>query len=252
MRVRFRFHPIRVPIGVAFIALSAGIRSYGETILHPSVAITFGALVFVGGVAVLISGIVQIYAKKEVILRSIWDTTEVQQAIASAPIGSTTRILQTWLPDYEMFVPFLRELLILKDYCLNLEVLLMNPGGETDADDLVNARVKLRDEEREEAHQKIIATTKRFIALKQEVDNAWVNRHDRGPLQLEIRYYDFMPHGPIFQIENEVMFVGFYLNYTSSNNGPMLVIRDSTLPMWKMFEEEWKRGWDSGKPAFKS
>jgi len=67
---------------------------------------------------------------------------------------------------------------------------------------------------------------------------------DPPKVDVQIRFYDFLPFGPIFRIGDGVMFVGFYLNHTSSVFGPMIEIRQKRSPeLWRVLEYNLSEGW---------
>ena len=96
--------------------------------------------------------------------------------------------------------------------------------------DILGARILHRLEDREMASMKIKDTIKQLVKLKDTVEEKWRKNGQNLTLKLEIRQYDFLPFGPFYQIGDEVMFVGFYLNSCSSIHAPMLKIKRYSGP----------------------
>jgi hypothetical protein len=82
-----------------------------------------------------------------------------------------------------------------------------------------------------------------LIQLKRHVDAVWEEQYMGAKLDLSIRSYGFMPFGPLYQVDNERMFVGFYVNFESSAHAPMLVIPDCRSRTWKVFTRHFEEGW---------
>ncbi len=249
MILGFRFHPIRFPVGAAFTALTAGIRAYSTELLSSPFDLILGGLFLVIGVVLILSGCMSIRSAKIRIIPK-WREDLVEHALKNARKGSLVRILQTWLPNNETFCYMVHELLTRGGINLRFQILLMNPGDPDDnTNDILSARIKLRHElYREKAQQDINMTIKTFTKCMEEVNEAWAKRLDNGRVNFEIRLYDFLPFGPIYQIGDEVMFVGFYINYKTSAEAPMVVIKDNSSRIWKEFEEDLNRGWNDAKP----
>ena len=126
----------------------------------------------------------------------------------------------------------------------------MNPEEEG-PNDVLTARVKLRGIERSKAANDIAHSRDSLLRLKKDVDKklSELARAGRGraeTMDLEIRLYDFMPFGPIYKIGEQVMFIGLYVNDTSSIFGPMIEIRQSRSPeLWHDLERSLSNGWDA-------
>lgn len=173
-----------------------------------------------------------------------WDNKVLLKALKDAPEESEVRILQTWFPDIEQVCPMLERLLTYDKKRFRFKVLLLDKGAPKARNDLLDARIRYRAEDRREARHNIKHTAARLVKMKDRVDAEW-RKTDFGKLALEIRAYNFMPFGPICQIGNSAMFIGFYPNYDSSINAPMVIIRDPKSEMWEKFEKNFQVGWDS-------
>lgn len=198
------------------------------------------------GILVTAFGIVQPYRRK-CLLFPKWDIKKVNDCIASLRKDEKLRILQTWLPDYELFIPFLQDLLIRENKQFQIEVLLLDPNIPESDMDLIKSRVIVRYtvNEREEAVSHIKKTIQKFINLKKVVDKHWRKNNVGHALNIDIRTYRFMPCSPIYQIGDRHMFVGFFLNYKTSAEAPMLEIKDKNSRLWDEFAQQWKVGWEN-------
>jgi len=76
--------------------------------------------------------------------------------------------------------------------------------------------------------------------MKERVDN---NRKGKY-LKLEIKKYRFMPFGPIYQIDQKVIYAGFFINYDSSIRAPMVVVQNPKSEIWEIFERDFIDGWN--------
>ena len=182
----------------------------------------------------------------------------IYEALKKAPQDATIRIIQTWFPDLEDFIEELRMLLTKKNKRFKFQILLINhdPGKKDEHFDLLKARIRCRKETRESAVKKITDSIAQFVDLKKNVENVWKKskaENNSLNLDLEIRQYDFLPFGPYYQIGDKEMFVGFYLNYCSSVNAPMVRILPTAKTAWDRFENHFNIGWESStKIAFSS
>ncbi len=178
-----------------------------------------------------------------------WSQERLLKAMARAPEAAIVEILQTWIPE-EDFIDRLRHLYIDDGKRFHLRVMLMNPEEEG-PNDVLTARVKLRGIERSKAANDIAHSRDSLLRLKKDVDKklSELARAGRGraeTMDLEIRLYDFMPFGPIYKIGEQVMFIGLYVNDTSSIFGPMIEIRQSRSPeLWHDLERSLSNGWDA-------
>jgi len=241
-------------LGGAIVTISAAFLTFlfsfiGLRTLGPGAQFLFGIAVlyvasgvlFIIGIVIFLTGCFEVVRRLKVIPE--WNDELLKQAIRSAPKDSTIRILQTWFPDIESFCSFLEELLIDDEKQYRFEILLIN----RECKQLISARVMLRTETLAYALQQIDATIARLEQMKQRVDIAWETKYLGAKLDLKIRCYKFMPLGPIYQINQSHLFVGYYLNYESSVRGPMLVIRDPKSRIWRVFEKNFVKGWEGSQ-----
>jgi hypothetical protein len=198
-----------------------------------------GALLTTNGLVTLTKG--------GIIVRNEWSWPKVKRAMERAPETATVQILQTWFPE-EDFFHCLKHLYRDVGKRFHLRIMLMNPNRQG-VTDVLTARLKLRHIERAKAAREINQEIDHLCAFKKEIEET-VFRAARSSgysetVDLEIRLYDFLPFGPIYRIGEEVIFVGLYLNYTSSVAGPMLEIRKNRSPdLWRILEDEFDKGWD--------
>ena len=172
---------------------------------------------------------------------SRWDADRVMESIAAAPDDSEIWILQTWFPDHEEFVALLESQLRLK--LLRLRVLLVNPRPPEDGNaDILGARVALRDESREYAAIHVRAAVDSLVNIKKRVDRA----HEEAgrELDLVIKFYDFMPFGPIYGVGHDEVFVGVFLCDRSSQAGFGVVMTDETSPEWSVIRNHFDHTWE--------
>ncbi len=178
---------------------------------------------------------------------------QIYEALKKAPEEATIRIIQTWLPDIEDFIEDLEILLTEYKKRFKFQILLISYDQTEDENhfDLLGARIKYRKDSRKNAIRKIEDSISQFIDLKNKVEAAWKKSGDKDPkLDLKIGKYDFLPFGPYYQIGNEVLFVGFYLNHCSSINAPMLKIRSTERLVWHRFERHFEIGWENAKIVY--
>lgn len=177
----------------------------------------------------------------------VWKDADkrILKALRSAPADSEIRILQTWFPNLEYIRPKLERLLIKKDKKFSFKVLLMDQGKAKTRNDVLNARIAIRRKDRKTARQNIQQSIKSLIQMKEIVDSKW-----RKKLKLEIRSYKFLPFGPIYQIGKNAIFAGFFINYESSINAPMIVVKNPQSEIWETFEENFESGWRKAKNVY--
>jgi hypothetical protein len=261
IKIRLRSHisPTLLALGGGIVAIAGVILGFiyplvGSELFHrPEGRVLFvsaaffvvGMLVFVTGMIIFLAGCFQIVRTFRII--SEWNDELLKQVLRSAPPLSTIRVLQTWLPDKEHFCSFLEELLIKRGKQFRFEILLMNPEAQA----LIAARLKHRTEGPRPDYgvQAILDSKERLIKMKERVDTEWSKKYLGAKLDLNIRYYDFMPFGPIYQIKHDnqrYLFVGFYINFDSSVRGPMLFVRDAKSRIWEVFEDDFATGWGGG------
>lgn len=93
------------------------------------------------------------------------------------------------------------------------------------------------------AVQKVEAILRRFEGMKTKIPlNVKTKR--KVQVDLDVRLYDHMPFGPIYQIGDEIMYVGFFVNFETSSDAPMLEIRNTPgNRWWRQFEREFSEAW---------
>jgi len=238
----FKFNILRVTVGG--LGMSAG---PGLFVFDPGLQIAAVAI-FTLGVVLAATGLVAL-SPRRAIVHVQWSQERLLKAMARAPEAAIVEILQTWIPE-EDFIDRLRHLYIDDGKRFHLRVMLMNPEEEG-PNDVLAARVKLRGIERSKAANDIAHSRDSLLRLKKDVDKklSELARAGRGraeTMDLEIRLYDFMPFGPIYKIGEQVMFIGLYVNDTSSIFGPMIEIRQSRSPeLWHDLERSLSNGWDA-------
>ena len=241
MGITFRFNVIWVTIGGIIISLGPGLYGF-----DPKLKVI--AFIVLGlGVVLTVTGLTE-FSARSAIVHARWSQERILKALAKAPETATVRILQTWFPE-EDFIDSLMGLYLNDGKRFHLRVMLMNCESQG-VNDVLAARVKLRWIERSKAAADIIQTRDGLLRLKDNVDSflRQLAQHE-GRLEtvdLEVKFYDFMPFGPIYRIGEDVMFVGFYLNHTSSVFGPMIEVRRKRSPLiWQIFEWNFNNGWDT-------
>ncbi|AVT39270.1 hypothetical protein [Plantactinospora sp. BB1] len=245
-RIRLRFASVRFALGAALLSVSAGVARLETTSSAASSAL------FAAGLMTLATGVASIESRS-VVVHDRWDYGRIHRALEKAPEDAVIRIQQTWFPE-ENFVAALCNLYLQQHKRFALRVLLMDPGEERDPPpDLLAARVRLRGISATASAEKIRSTMADLVRLKQMVhdDQSGLPGSGRraGEVDLEIRLYDFLPFGPIYQIGDEVMFVGFYVNHGTSSAGPMLEIRNSgRTALWRQFAQNFDYGWRASQP----
>jgi hypothetical protein len=178
---------------------------------------------------------------RDVIIHASWHNERVTDAIKRAQDGTTIRIMQTWLPEREHLFPLIADEMTRSGKDLTLEVLLMHPGtSDPDADDLLAARVRHRDERRAQARAHIIDTIDHLFRMRDRLEKV---SGKRGRLDLAVRCHHTLPFGPIYQVGDERMFVGLYLPTRSSLNAPMIEIRRKESGYWYTFEQAFLAVW---------
>lgn len=230
-------------VGLAIMAIGAGMFQITREFPWERVFAVSSAFVFCGGLLLFFSGCFEVYRTCRMIAK--WDNGLIEKALKLAPADSKIRILQTWVPHYERFWHDVETVLREKGKEFHFEILLMDMGeDDSPCGDLLDARILLRVQSRRQARACIEGNVIHLMRMKRNVDTIWREKHPGRQLDLKIRFYSFMPFGPLFQIGNSYLFVGFYLNQESSECAPMLVLRDPESPIWKIFEEDFKHGWE--------
>jgi hypothetical protein len=176
-----------------------------------------------------------------------WSPERLEKALTDAPPDATIRILQTSIPDVTRLIGLLEQLLVFQKKQFHLKVLLLDFEK---APDVLMARVRLRVETAHTHIEEIQANTEQLIRLKERVDAAWKDERSGAKLNLEIRYYTFLPFGSVFQIGEEHIFSGLFWNWTSSINGPMLVVADRSSNAWQCYEKHLSMGWEQARQVY--
>jgi hypothetical protein len=252
-RLSFRWSTSRAAIGGLLISIGGGLP---PVLPHLAYVSFIGGMLFVAGLVVIVTGMVSL-GQQPVVVHRQWDTQRVVSSLKAAQPDATIRILQTWFPE-EDFFDSLRDRFIKDKKRFALRVLLLDAEINPErTDDLLEKRVLLRgDFNRDKAIEEILTTIGRLVHLKKTVDEQW--RRDATPgvrvqaLDLEIRRYGFLPFGPIYQVGPDVMYVGFYLSYTTSLYAPMLEVRNTgDNELWEKFQQQLDKGWsDAGSTPF--
>jgi hypothetical protein len=246
MVVSLKFNGVRFAVGGIVLSLGPTLLAFDQALKAAA------AVIAAAGFVILLSGMFQI-SFRGAIVRARWSQERILKALSRAPVTACVQILQTWIPE-EDFIDKLEHLYLHEDKRFHLRVMLMNCERDG-VNDVLAARVKLRSIERSKAAVDIIETRDRLIRLKSDVDArlrqlALANGRSET-VDMEIRFYDFMPFGPIYCIDDEVMFVGFYLSHASSLVGPMIEIRRKRSPqLWQIFERSLTNGWDAAVPNY--
>src|SRR2546429_2402257 len=243
-------------VGAALLAFLPGLSDLLGLVRAELILFPINGLLLVLGVVVAVRGSVSI-APKPSIHRDRWDSSEVLRALRQAGDFDTIRILNTWIPDVEEFTAHLQDLLIGRGKRFQIKVLLMkaNPPNE-EQPELLIARVRHRNIPPELAAVHILHTKDQIISLKEQVDEHWSRKLDGRTLDLQIRTYDHLPFGPLYQIGERVIYTGFFLSYAGSGTAsPMLKITKSPAGvnghgdanrMWSIFAEQMSRAWEKG------
>ena len=219
-----KLNTLRVTLGGVILALATGILTFAPS-LQQACAVAFAC-----GVIVTISGFVQVSLM--VRFYHQWNSSVLHRALSKAPPDATIRILQTWMPDRETFLPRLEELLTTEGKRFHFKILLVS---DTDMPDVLGARVRFRPESRREAADQVRSTIDQLKQMTQRVNQAWKSQHNGARLDLTIHSYSFMPFGPIYHI-GDSMFVGIYPNHCSSAHGPMIVVKQNSSRCWDLFD----------------
>jgi hypothetical protein len=248
VRVEFR-----APVfagGAALLSVSAGVARIFPKLALPSL------ILFVAGMIVLAGGVF-VLQSKPVMVHPEWSYDIICGEMRKAPSDATIRIMQTWFP-YEKFIPTLRDMYLDHGKTFEVDVLLMDPGPDrANPSELLASRVMLRGISTADAVKEVEFTRDSLIRMKHEVElsrNKVNSRSRRSQnVDLEIRFYNFMPFGPIYQIGEEVMFVGFFLNFGTSSEGSMIEVRNTKgNRLWRQLKKQFDDGWaaDTSRPAF--
>ncbi len=213
-------------------------------ILPDSLSLAIGGSVGLVGLLLVAYGYLGITTAGRILSR--WKADVLYRALQRAPGGCTIRILQTSIPDVTKLIGVLEEVLLRKNP-LHVHLLLLD---NEKAPAVLAARVQLRVEKADAHIQEVKANIDQFIALKQRVDAAWRESMSGATLDLQIRQYAFLPFGSVYQIGQELIVSGLFWNWTSSINGPMLVVSDKSSKTWTSFEQQFDTGWKSARTVY--
>lgn len=236
-RVKFRFNAPVFAMGAAALSISTGVARLVPDLVWASVVL------FMGGLVLLVAGTMKLHPA-DIVVHKNWDMARITESLRRAPDDAVVRILQTWFPE-EAFIPALRYLYLQDQKEFVLDVLLIDPATK---DGLLGSRVMLRNLTPEDAAKEVTNTVSGLRDMKSQVEKARSEarpgaRRTKG-VDLEIRVYKFMPFGPIYQIGEEVMYVGFFINFGTSSEAPMLEIRNTPHNrLWALFRHHYDEGW---------
>lgn len=237
-----RFSAGRFAAGATLLSVGSGAVSISTSLIMP------GAILFAAGIVITLASVLTL-RPRPVIVYDTWDHHRVYRALEKAPEDAVVRIQQTWFPE-EDFVAKLQELLLQgKEY--DLQVMLMDPGPDDEAPaELVAARVLLRELSAERGREEVRSTVASLTKMKDSIDTRRRETAARGRrprlVNLEVRLYSFLPFGPIYQIAEDVMFVGIFLDFATSAEGPMIEVRNTPgNRLWRILEHHFDQGWAS-------
>lgn len=243
IKFKYKINPTSLVLGGLIVTIAGVLLAIGD-ISHAGRLFIFLCILLFGiGVIISLSGIFEVYARHKLISR--WDDSLIKKALRAAPPKTKIRILQTWLPDREHFCAFLRDLLLFEGKQFKIEILLMTT--EKKYDEILKARIALRGEDYMAGENNINGTINLLKRLKNEVDKKWKEEGIGAQLDLKIRCYHFLPFGSMYQIGESHFFIGFYINFDSSIYAPMVIIRDPRSRIWKLFNEDFDKGWEQSK-----
>ena len=211
---------------------------------HPLGLITGGILSAIG-IALVLYGAFELTSTGRILRK--WKPEVLYRALSNAPPDATIGILQTSIPDVTSLIGCLHELLTNQKKQFRLRILLTD---YEQAKPLVEARVRLRIETADAHAAEIRSSIDQFIRVKQLVDAEWKQTMSGAQLDLQIRLYSFLPFGSIFQIGDQRIFSGLFWNWTSSINGPMIVITDKRSETWKCFAKHFSSGWETARQIY--
>jgi hypothetical protein len=264
-RLTIRWETNRLALGTASITVGVVVLSVPSLLsgsinrIEAMIVIAIGLVLALFGLVTTVSGSIA-FAPQPIVIRGRWNSHEIRRSLQHASDVETIRILNTWLPDVEGFVATLRELLTQHGKRFQIRVLLMaaNEGSDVQPG-LLTARVRLRDMSADEAAQHILETKGALVKLKSQVDAYWADGRDGRTLDLQIRMYDHLPFGPLYQIGENVIYAGFFLNDNTSEHAPMLRImncpggiRDDAITNrhWNLFVEQLNKAWENAVIMF--
>lgn len=163
-----------------------------------------------------------------------WDTRHIRSLMRSAK--SRIWILQTWFPEMEADIQDWKF-----DHPENLDVRILMAADSSPA---VLERVHFRGDFEKDRD---IAERQRHIRQMTEACEAMIKqRLEAHKVQGKIaRYEQGMPFGPIYVIDNNVVF-GIYPPHQNCNCAPMLRVPASS-PTGELIREAFEKFWESAK-----
>jgi hypothetical protein len=204
-----------------------------------------GGTIGVAGLVILLIGTFGITTSGRI--SNEWNPENVYGSLKSAPADSTITILQTSIPEMTKLGDVLEELLIQKNKQFHLRVLLLD---YEQAPQVVAARVQLRTQVASAHSEEVRSNVDQFIQIKKRVDAAWKESLSGAQLNLQIRFYSFLPFGSVYQIGDVCFISGLFWNWTSSINGPMITVSDKKSKMWGCFEKQITKGWETARQIY--
>jgi hypothetical protein len=239
MRISYRLDRGKLPfIGLGIAAGSAALGFGAALDLPPAIPLLVATACYLCAAALALSGV----HLRTFSMHREWNAARVEKAIRAARDDVTIRLMQTWIPEREYLFPYLERLLVRENRRFKLEVLLVDPSqSDAPADDLVAARVRLRELTSERARADIVATIEDLFHMKSAVDQARRGKHP--DLDLTVKCHRVLPPGPIYQVGGERMFIGFYPPTRSSLHAPMLEIRREDCDYWHTFQQAFEATW---------
>jgi hypothetical protein len=214
-------------------------------ILPDPFSLWVGGAVGLTGLAILLIGTFGITTSGRI--SNEWNPEKVYSSLQRAHADSTITILQTSIPEVARLAGVLEELLIQNKKQFRLRLLLLDYEK---APQVVAARVLLRTEDASAHSREVKSNVDQFIKVKKRVDAAWKDSMSGAQLDLQIRFYSFLPFGSVYQIGEECFISGLFWNWTSSINGPMITVSDKKSKMWECFEQQIARGWEKARPIY--
>lgn len=241
-KIVFRKKEVFLSTGGLLVA-GGGVLLSIET--NPGALYGGGALSIVGAVLLLHGTFGLVTAGTRIV--DEWRADLLHRCLENARPDSTIHVLQTSIPDVTRLIGHLEDLLLNRGKQFRLRILLLD---YEQAPALVAARVQLRVESAEGHMGEIRTDIDQLVHLKRRVDDGWRESRSGAKLDLQIRLYSFLPFGSVIRIGDTHIFSGLYWNWTSSINGPMLVITDSDCNMWKCCARHLAAGWNGGRAVF--
>lgn len=115
----------------------------------------------------------------------------------------------------------------------------------------LNCRILGRGGKLEAAVHDVESSINMLLEMKNEVEQFWRSKNlQEEKLSLNIRQYNSWQFGPLYQIGDEVMFIGFYPVHLSSINAPILEINREAQEVWDLFEQHFYKAWNEISKEF--